>query len=98
MTGVKSVFAIAFVLVSVLFLVVTGSIVLAITPGFRWTIGNVVIFVVGAFPGMFVLPNLGSRTSVTTVPEMYVLAIVGALIAGTTLVWVKTRLMKMFKK
>ena len=65
-------FAIAFVLVSVLFLVVTGSIVLAITPGFRWTIGNVVIFVVGAFPGMFVLPNLGSRTSVTTVPEMYV--------------------------
>jgi len=78
-----------------------GSIVLAVTPGFRLTIGNVAVFVFGAFPGLFVLPNLYVNVLggvITGRVGVLGLAFLGALITGTMLVWLKMHVLRMLKK
>ncbi|SRR6266480_6644722 len=82
---------------------ILGAIVLAVVPRFELTVRNLLIFVIGAFLGMFgftnfverILYRLGMLGPMSIEREnnlAYALALAGALIGGTLLVWLKTRL------
>src|SRR5258708_37091000 len=82
---------------------VLGAIVLAVVPRFELTFRNLLVFVIGAFLGMFGFTNFVERTlyrlgmlGPTSIERQnnlaYALALPGALIGGTLLVWVETRL------
>jgi hypothetical protein len=88
---------------------ILGAIVLAVIPGFRITIPNLLVFVIGAIPGMAGLTNLVVRELIdpNTLNHLsvgqqdaltYALAFFGALIGGTILVWLKIHLLKALDK
>jgi|SRR6267154_3903776 len=80
-----------------------GFIVLTCIPAFRLTLASLFLFVLGAFIGMFALVSLVLRG----IPYLgihvdykndgffvYPLALVGATLGGSGLVWLKLRLVK----
>jgi hypothetical protein len=82
---------------------ILGLIVLTCVPSFRLTFINFLIFVVGALLGMFVLGNLimlvlgnsGNHRSIRGENDLADFAIlVGMLVGGTGLVWLKMRFAK----
>jgi hypothetical protein len=80
---------------------ILGSIVLACVPSFRVTLLNVVIFVIGAWPGVYAYYYasgfLLDHAPFHIVPlEHYpvALSLVGAIIGGTLMVWLKLRFTK----
>ncbi len=101
--------AIAGLLIGLIGNVILGLFVLGAIPSFCLTINNLLIFIGGAFIGMFALTNLVERglSALGLLRPMpierqndftYVLALLGALIGGTTLVWLKVRLQRTREK
>jgi hypothetical protein len=101
--------AIAGLLIGLIGSAILGAVILAVIPSFRLTMSNLLVFVVGAFLGMFALANLVERTlnalgllkpmPIQTQNHFTgVLALLGALMGGTTLVWLKMRLRKTREK
>ena len=82
---------------------ILGLIVLACVPALRVTVRNLVIFIVGAFPGTLALGyvygrlfadsrnELDSRASVL---GFFFVLLVGAIVGGTGLVWLGIHLVK----
>jgi hypothetical protein len=77
-----------------------GVITLGIAPGLRLTVPNIIVFVVGAFPGALVLflaygwvfgRNQWSDAASTGI---FAVLLVGGELGGTLLVWLKTRFVK----
>ena len=80
-----------------------GLVVLTCVPAFRLTLASLFLFVLGAFAGMFALVNLVLRgilylgIHVDHKNEgffLYPLALVGATLGGSGLVWLKVCLVK----
>jgi hypothetical protein len=98
--------AIAFLVVGLISSAIFGLIVLKTIRRFGLTTGNLWTFIAGAFLGILVLGNLieGSLYTLGWPKPMsiheennlfYVAAVIGQLIGGTTLVWLKMRLQRM---
>jgi hypothetical protein len=80
-----------------------GFIVLTCVPAFRLPLANLFLFVLGAFAGMFALVNLVLRGILYLGIQVdhknegffvHPLALVGATLGGSGLVWLKLRLVK----
>jgi len=93
---------IGFVTGCVVFTVV-GLVILSRLPKLRATFPNLLVFVVGAFPGAAGLGYLDELVfadarhflnSPAAVLGFFAAMLVGAIIGGTTLVWLKTRITK----
>jgi hypothetical protein len=83
--------------------IILGLIISKWVPAFRFTIANIFLFVVGGWLGGFALANLTAwglnhlgihLTYKADVPISLVSLVGGALVGGTGLVWLKTRLAK----
>jgi hypothetical protein len=85
----------------------SGFVVLAATPSFRRSFLNILIFVIGVIPGIFILenlllPRLNAMGELTDMPTQelkgvaFVVYFLGALMGGTTLVRLKMLLSKVF--
>ena len=77
---------------------ILGSIVLGCIPTLRLTAVNLLLFVIGAFPGALALPYLYGRifassnnqlTSRTAVLGLFGVILVGAIAGGAGLVWLR---------
>ena len=82
---------------------ILGSIVLACVPTLRLSVVNLLLFVMGAFPGALALPYLYGRifadsnnqlTSKTAVLGLFVVMLVGATGGGAALVWLRIRFVR----
>jgi len=82
---------------------ILGLIVLTCVPTFRLTFINFLLFVVGAFLGMFapgnltmlVLDNLGNHRTIREENDLaYFAILIGMLVGGTGLVWLRMRFAK----
>ncbi len=82
---------------------ILGLIVLTCVPTFRLTFINFLLFVVGAFLGMFapgnltmlVLDNLGNHRTIREENDLaYFAILIGMLVGGTGLVWQRMRFAK----
>ena len=82
---------------------VLGLIVLICVPTLRLTVSNLIIFVVGAFPGtlapgyaygrLFADPR-NQLNSKAAVLGLFSAMLLGATVGGAVLVWLRTRLVK----
>jgi hypothetical protein len=91
-----------FVLGCVIFSVL-GRIVLALVPSFRFSIANLVLFVMGAFLGtvpsvmtygrIFADSN-DELTSTWTIVGLFAVMFIGAVLGGSVLVWLNVRFRK----
>lgn len=93
---------VAFVVGCVIFSI-AGSVVLARLPQLRPTLLNRLVFVVGAFPGAAAFGYLHEIVFADSQHELHSVAAVlgfftamgvGAILGGTTLIWIKTQLTK----
>lgn len=91
-----------FVIGCVVFTVV-GLVILSRLPKLRVTVPNLLVFVVGAFPGAAGLGYLDELAfadaqhflnSPAAVLGFFAAMLVGAIVGGTTLVWLKARIPK----
>jgi|SRR5580658_3828219 hypothetical protein len=91
-------FALGCVIFSVL-----GRIVLALVPSFRFSIANLVLFVLGAFLGTaavviaysgFLANSNNELTSGRAVVGLFAVMFIGAVLAGSMLVWLNVRFRK----
>ena len=82
---------------------VVGLVVLRFLPKLRLTRSNLFVFVVGAFPSAAVFGYLHELVfadaehelhSIVAVLGFFMAMLVGAILGGTTLAWIKARLMK----
>jgi hypothetical protein len=88
-----------FVLGCVIFSVL-GGIVLALVPSFRFSIANLMLFVLGAFLGTMTFVVAYGRifadsnnklTGTWTILGLFALMFFGAVLGGSVLVWLNTR-------
>ena len=88
-----------FVLGCVIFSIL-GRIVLALVPSFRFTVANLVLFVMGAFLGTMTFMIAYDRifansnqelTSTWTIVGLFAVMFIGAVLGGSVLVWLNVR-------
>jgi hypothetical protein len=91
-----------FVLGCVIFSVL-GGIVLALVPSFRFSIANLMLFVLGAFLGTMTFVIAYGRifgdsnnelTGTWTIFGLFALMFIGAVLGGSVLVWLNARFRK----
>jgi hypothetical protein len=82
---------------------ILGLIVLGVVPSLRLTAINLLLFVIGAFPGTLVLGNLYGRlfadstnylNSRAAILGLFSVMLLGAIAGGSALVWLKMRFVK----
>jgi hypothetical protein len=89
-----------FLVMTGMFLAIIGGIVLTLVPALRLTLPNLLLFVIGAYPGALVGFYIYYRTvagDYLTENGFFPFALVGAVLGGTLLVWLKGRYVKTSK-